>query len=797
MVVDPVAGGAVPALDGAAILARTPGLDAVADVVAVDRGLKPASHFDWVDLLDLAATVRRLAADPAIDGLVVVQGTDTIEETSFLLELLGGHAQAHRGDRRDAQRQRAGRRRTAEPARRRPVRGEPGAGRQRGDGRPGRDHRAGRRRDQDPHDGLRHVPKPQPGSTRPDRRRPGRPRAGPRSTPARVPRGHLPRSIPIIVATVADGRPAPRRGGRAGRRRDRGRGDRLREHVARAARGRTAGDRGWDPTRPREPRPVGCGRHELCLPGRRCDLGPGGSAPRGHAWARSRPGSPWPWGSAPAWTGASWRISCRDRHRVRSGRTRRRGPARARPAVVRSDDRDASRRRGADRDAGRVVGLRLGRGDRRRRRAGRGGRVAPGRGGRRGLRGAPHDPRPGDGGDPRPDRRPPPPRGRGDRRAAAGPDRRADPTGGSHPDRRGARPAHRSGRLAAGPRLGIRPMGRLADRGRARPRRAGAAGRPLGSRPPRPVGEHDGPRGGRDRAGDRRSGGRVDPPRCRGQAHRGPPRDRGRARLTPRPRAGRRRSRHGHPGPRPTAPRPRRGRGPRSGRARPRSDPGRCLRGLRATRRSRRASGPGPCLPAPGGDRDSSGARPPERRPARRGSPRASPCRLAEAVRRRDPRVADGGHARAVRAGAGPAPGDGSGAGHLHHGSRAARRAGREGRLGRHQQPGPRDRRRRAPGGARRPRAAGGRVGAGAAGGARPARRVGRPGAVRRLRDRRLGPADPSPGRRGPGASPVGRCGPSGRAIRGARWPARARSCPSGRMPRSSRSTRGRGSPSP
>jgi L-asparaginase len=88
MVIDPQAGGAVPALDGAAILARTPGLDRIADVVAIDRGRKPASHWTFDDLLDLARTVRELAADPTIDGVVFVQGTDTIEETSFLLELL-------------------------------------------------------------------------------------------------------------------------------------------------------------------------------------------------------------------------------------------------------------------------------------------------------------------------------------------------------------------------------------------------------------------------------------------------------------------------------------------------------------------------------------------------------------------------------------------------------------------------------------------------------------------------------------------------------------------------------------
>lgn len=88
MVVDPVVGGAVPALDGAAILARTPGLDAIAAVVAVDRGLKPASHWTMTELFETASAVRALVADESIAGVVVVQGTDTIEETSFAFDLL-------------------------------------------------------------------------------------------------------------------------------------------------------------------------------------------------------------------------------------------------------------------------------------------------------------------------------------------------------------------------------------------------------------------------------------------------------------------------------------------------------------------------------------------------------------------------------------------------------------------------------------------------------------------------------------------------------------------------------------
>ena len=85
---DPVAGGNVPSLDGAAILARTPGLDAIADVAPIDRGLTPASHFTWEDLLAIGGVVRSALEDGAVDGVVVVQGTDTIEETAFAWDLV-------------------------------------------------------------------------------------------------------------------------------------------------------------------------------------------------------------------------------------------------------------------------------------------------------------------------------------------------------------------------------------------------------------------------------------------------------------------------------------------------------------------------------------------------------------------------------------------------------------------------------------------------------------------------------------------------------------------------------------
>jgi L-asparaginase len=88
MQADPTAGGNVPTLRGAEILARTPGLDEIADVTAIDHGLTPASHFGWADLFAVADRLRVALDDPDTSGAVVVQGTDTIEETGFFWDLV-------------------------------------------------------------------------------------------------------------------------------------------------------------------------------------------------------------------------------------------------------------------------------------------------------------------------------------------------------------------------------------------------------------------------------------------------------------------------------------------------------------------------------------------------------------------------------------------------------------------------------------------------------------------------------------------------------------------------------------
>ncbi|MEA2676822.1 MAG: L-asparaginase [Chloroflexota bacterium] len=82
------AGGNTPVLRGADILARSPGVAAIADIEPIDWGLVPASHLRFAQMIDISRVVDEALARPDIYGAVVVQGTDTIEETALAYELL-------------------------------------------------------------------------------------------------------------------------------------------------------------------------------------------------------------------------------------------------------------------------------------------------------------------------------------------------------------------------------------------------------------------------------------------------------------------------------------------------------------------------------------------------------------------------------------------------------------------------------------------------------------------------------------------------------------------------------------
>ncbi len=87
MTVDRAAGGAVPTLAGAELLVAAPGVAEVAEVVAVDLGRTPASHFSFADVLRIRRVIDDALGDARVRGVVVVQGTDTMEETALAWDL--------------------------------------------------------------------------------------------------------------------------------------------------------------------------------------------------------------------------------------------------------------------------------------------------------------------------------------------------------------------------------------------------------------------------------------------------------------------------------------------------------------------------------------------------------------------------------------------------------------------------------------------------------------------------------------------------------------------------------------
>ena len=79
--------GVSPELTGADLVAAVPGLGEVTEVVTRDFTNVPSPHLTIEDYRDLVDLLDGLDADGGIDGVVVTEGTDVLEETAYFVDL--------------------------------------------------------------------------------------------------------------------------------------------------------------------------------------------------------------------------------------------------------------------------------------------------------------------------------------------------------------------------------------------------------------------------------------------------------------------------------------------------------------------------------------------------------------------------------------------------------------------------------------------------------------------------------------------------------------------------------------
>jgi L-asparaginase len=87
MSIDPIQDGAIPTLTGQEILAYVPSIPKMTEPELIDVSRLPGPHVTPQQMWELSELVNEQLERPEINGVVVTHGTDTLEETAYLLDL--------------------------------------------------------------------------------------------------------------------------------------------------------------------------------------------------------------------------------------------------------------------------------------------------------------------------------------------------------------------------------------------------------------------------------------------------------------------------------------------------------------------------------------------------------------------------------------------------------------------------------------------------------------------------------------------------------------------------------------